>query len=767
MKLQTINLKNFGSYAEASIDLSDVAAAVITGPNGAGKSTAFVDAVLWCLFGKCRTETDKMVRLGADDMVVTLSFTLNQQDYRVIRRRSTKTKAGKSDLELQVSQPTLTDPIWTSASGSRLSETQEKICHLLNMDYDLLTSTGFLLQGQADRFSRATPSERKAILAQILRLDRYPRLKQAASAASAVVSNGLSDHRTKLESARLSASECAPLRAQLQTLQADEITWSEELKDTRAGADTDRRTVAELEVQVQELDKIGVLLQEEQQRISTLTTKQTSLVERQLRARKILANRATIEAKVKEEQSLKGVLVLLEQEREALAKDAATFTTALHDVRTKLDDGIQLERECMAAQTEVDRYVTTYLHETILLDTKAQQDRDASELLTHVPCDTDLQKRCQFTIKAIEARERLSGQDLQLAERFTTEDQIAPVAVAARNILRTRYQTFQSLGYDAEAVRLQDSIKEVTEKQADCAARRKAADASLLTLAEFTRLVPELDAAMRELTQIETDLAGVLFDIDAGTTNTLELVERQKRRPTLVMQVQTLKTSLTTRASRELGLTRKLQEVAGQLGGLQERLTVAEQAAATVATMEPQLHELERRLRSYQHLILAYTQIPVLILESAIPLLEEEANRILGKISTSGLRVTVNTQKALKSRDGLAETLDIAVRDVFGERMLENFSGGERARSDLAIRIGLSRLLANRAGAKLETLVVDEAFAAVDREGVEQLVECLPMLNEEFPLILFVTHDENFKSSIAQQILVTKNGSGSMIQVIT
>ncbi|MFZ3015337.1 MAG: SbcC/MukB-like Walker B domain-containing protein, partial [Nitrospira sp.] len=168
----------------------------------------------------------------------------------------------------------------------------------------------------------------------------------------------------------------------------------------------------------------------------------------------------------------------------------------------------------------------------------------------------------------------------------------------------------------------------------------------------------------------------------------------------------------------------------------------------------------------FQMLAAAYTQIPVLILESSIPLLEEEANRILGKISSSGLRVTLETQKALKSRDGLAETLDINVRDVFGERMLECFSGGERARVDLAIRIGLSRLLANRAGARLETLVVDEAFAAVDREGVEQLVECLPMLTEEFPVILFITHDESFKSSIAQQILVSKDGSGSVVEII-
>ena len=160
MRLQQIDISGFGSYQQASIDLREISSAVIMGPNGAGKSTAFVDCVLWALFGRCRTATDAMLRIGASEMAVNLTFQLNGQTYRILRKRSLKTKAGKSDLELQVEsgRDAANDPVWSPISGSRLADTQQKILDLLNADYDLLTSTGFLLQGNADRFSRATPA---------------------------------------------------------------------------------------------------------------------------------------------------------------------------------------------------------------------------------------------------------------------------------------------------------------------------------------------------------------------------------------------------------------------------------------------------------------------------------------------------------------------------------------------------------------------------------------------------------------------------------
>ena len=169
MRIESIALKNFGSYRDASVDLADISAAVVLGPNGAGKSTLCIDAILWALYGEARSDTDHMIRTGTIDMMASLTFRLNQARYRVIRKRSLKTKAGKSDLELQLEsgQDTTGCSIWTSISGARLLDTQQKILQLLNFDRSLLTASAFLVQGQADRFTRATPAERKAILAGI------------------------------------------------------------------------------------------------------------------------------------------------------------------------------------------------------------------------------------------------------------------------------------------------------------------------------------------------------------------------------------------------------------------------------------------------------------------------------------------------------------------------------------------------------------------------------------------------------------------------
>ncbi|MBO7466834.1 MAG: hypothetical protein J6T94_04020, partial [Bacteroidaceae bacterium] len=53
------------------------------------------------------------------------------------------------------------------------------------------------------------------------------------------------------------------------------------------------------------------------------------------------------------------------------------------------------------------------------------------------------------------------------------------------------------------------------------------------------------------------------------------------------------------------------------------------------------------------------------------------------------------------------ETLEILITDPYGTREYEMFSGGEAFRINFSIRLALSRLLAQRAGSRLQTLVID------------------------------------------------------------
>jgi exonuclease SbcC len=167
----------------------------------------------------------------------------------------------------------------------------------------------------------------------------------------------------------------------------------------------------------------------------------------------------------------------------------------------------------------------------------------------------------------------------------------------------------------------------------------------------------------------------------------------------------------------------------------------------------------------YDELALAFGKkgIQAMIIESAIPEIEAEANELLGRLSDGGLSLSFETQREAKSGEGVIETLDIKISDEFGTRDYEMYSGGEAFRINFAIRIALSKLLARRAGAQLQLLVIDEGFGTQDATGRERLVEAINAVSADFEKILVVTHIQELKDAFPVRIDVAKGPEGSQI----
>jgi DNA repair exonuclease SbcCD ATPase subunit len=102
--------------------------------------------------------------------------------------------------------------------------------------------------------------------------------------------------------------------------------------------------------------------------------------------------------------------------------------------------------------------------------------------------------------------------------------------------------------------------------------------------------------------------------------------------------------------------------------------------------------------------------IPALIVENAaIPQIETEANRILDELGGHRYcRIELRTQRALKTSRAPRDARHRHPHTDAGERPYETFSGGERTRLNLALRIALARLLAHRRGAESRLLAIDE-----------------------------------------------------------
>jgi exonuclease SbcC len=114
----------------------------------------------------------------------------------------------------------------------------------------------------------------------------------------------------------------------------------------------------------------------------------------------------------------------------------------------------------------------------------------------------------------------------------------------------------------------------------------------------------------------------------------------------------------------------------------------------------------------------------------------------------------------------MKETLDMIISDTVGIRDYEMFSGGEAFRINFAIRLALSEVLARRAGARLQTLVIDEGFGSQDAQGRQRLVEAINLVRDDFEKILVITHLEELKEAFPTRIEVEKTAEGSTLHVI-
>ena len=192
-------------------------------------------------------------------------------------------------------------------------------------------------------------------------------------------------------------------------------------------------------------------------------------------------------------------------------------------------------------------------------------------------------------------------------------------------------------------------------------------------------------------------------------------------------------------------------------GGYQSKLDQCLKLGNEKKEIDKELEKSRKEQNIYEKLIVAFGKngIQALIIENTLPEIEEEANDLLAKLTNNSTQISIASLRDLKS-GGIKETLDIKISDELGIRDYELYSGGEAFRIDFSLRIALSKLLTRRAGTKLRTLVMDEGFGTQDEEGIDNLVQAIQSISEDFDKILVITHLESLKDAFPVRIEVTK-----------
>lgn len=207
-----------------------------------------------------------------------------------------------------------------------------------------------------------------------------------------------------------------------------------------------------------------------------------------------------------------------------------------------------------------------------------------------------------------------------------------------------------------------------------------------------------------------------------------------------------------------------------ELGAAQQKVDVLVKQKERKVELEAEREQLSRQVGEYKVLERAFGKngVPAMLIEQALPQIETKANEILDRLSGGRMSIKFITQQEYKDtkREDLRETLEIQISDASGPRGYEMFSGGEAFRINFAIRLALSEVLAQRAGARLQTLVIDEGFGSQDEIGRQRLIEAINIVKSDFKKILVITHIEALKEAFPIRLEVTKGPQGSMVELL-
>ncbi len=348
----------------------------------------------------------------------------------------------------------------------------------------------------------------------------------------------------------------------------------------------------------------------------------------------------------------------------------------------------------------------------------------------------------------LEKWEQEGAPRLEEVRRILQEETFAP---EARAELARLDEEGKAIGYDAQA----HEAARRAEKEG------RAAEAAWQKLERARAALQPLE---REVTELEQELAAREEKLRARQAEHTEAAARLGAAQASAPDI--------PKAERDLlALRERMNRLKMDVGAAEQRVKVLDDQRQRRSQLLAEQDELSLLVSRYKRLEEAFGKngVPALLIEAALPEIEAHANEILERLSNGSMSVRFVTQQAYKNtrRDDLKETLDIQISDGAGARAYEMYSGGEAFRVNFAIRLALSRVLAQRAGARLQTLVIDEGFGSQDEQGRQRLVEAINLIQGDFEKILVITHIESLKDAFPARVEVQKTPQGSRISVNT
>jgi len=755
MNVTKIEITNFLGYRQETFDFTDMSGVIlITGindesgsekeSNGAGKSSIF-DALMWSLFGRTRNVFDK--ELVKDDVIhiiegekraerckVMVQFEMNNNEYRVTRSRKL---GGNTSLQIFIKSGKKWKDLSLSAgvnkrTGKRetaINRTQHRIDDTINCNCDLFHNSVLCEQGNTNTFARSSKTEREDLFKIALFLQKWHDYAQSCKDRLKIVKEKISNKFAVLDD----VGEISEIEEQLKSTKKEiaNLTMTirslkTKLKKSKAKIKKTQKEVNELEVELGKYADIEEKIEAIDKEIEDLET-------------------------VIENENGK-----LDFARRQYKKENEKKTTRKIDydycVRNIKELKATIPEVDVSKMRKLDKEKMELVGQISKNTAQLSRLREDRENVAVVKCDHD---DCPF------------GTEERKKQRIKEIDDEIKKYVAKNNAIEKKKKVIEkSIEECEEDLEQKEDVEKTIEKVIK--KRDEYKDGLQRCEIQIEKFKTQIDSYLKSITAYEKDIQKrrqKRSDMADHITAANGLMDRYGAASDVLREEE-----------EHCGdITRKLGDSAAQKRGLDVSRDHLSDQFSKVSDLKKEVISLEEDKNVIDFSIdLLSKDIPHVLIENAIPEIQDNTNSFLDKLSNGRMSIEFQTEKTLKHKDADGEYVKSDAMDLM--LTLDNktykyalYSGGEKNRADFAIHIGYAVFLLQRSGHQLETLFLDEVCSALDDEGRETLVDLLHELHMDFGFkkIFLISQDYRLKKMIDQQISIIKTSEGSKIRCLS
>lgn len=794
MRIDRLRLVNFRQHADTELVLGAGLTGII-GPNGAGKTT-LLEAIAWALYGMpaARGSRETIRRRSAEGRAqvrVELDFTLGPHHFRV---------------ERGLNQASLYQDADPSPVANSLQAVTEKVSRLLGMTREEFFNTYFTGQKELAVMAAMSPGERAQFLSRVL---GYERLRTAQ--------DRLKEQRGALRGRVQALESSLPDPGELDA-EEREATKRHDAAYAAEAAALDQKTIADRRAtetgprweSMQRLREQSVALEGDLK----LADHKVSAARERFQA----LDRQLVEA-LGAQEKLQGLRGRLEPLR-ALRVERDTLERLAEGVAARERFAAQVEELTRAIQSLDARAAKLPAAEGLDAE-RARVDQARGAQLEAAGRAEEI--RTAWTRDLQDARTKhqaLREQFGELKEQHRMLERAGPdgvcptcarplgqefasvVGLLARQMEEVRAnglfykQRVEQLSAEPADLKEADRRRTQLEQEANDASARLAllqaqAQEAVGLRQERGRLEARLEEAQRSLKAAPAaydqprhhEVKRLMAELEPLALQAERLIAASERGPTLVKEAESAERDLSALESE----AKALRDRASALGFGEQAYQEARMAHESVERERRQLEVSLARTR-------AEAQAAGETRRGVARRREERARReqevLAGKrdlaLNTELDRALADLRTDLNAtlRPDLSDLASGFLRDLTNGRYTEleldeNYeatlldegepkrviSGGEEDVSNLALRLAISQMIAERAGQPLSLLVLDEIFGSLDEERRAAVVDLLRSLADRFPQVILITHIESVRDGFDRVLRVNYDVAEGMAVV--